>query len=94
MYEHGGKALEGKLKTYRGVLLEDEDPVGEPTFNDIVNLLKMCGDSKSGLSTYYIKFQPGKTVFDAILDRIGEMELNDSSYTEIICSRKTLKKEW
>ena len=45
--------------------------MGKPASNDIVKLLTMRGDSESGLSIYYIKFLHGKTVFDAIIDRIG-----------------------
>ena len=56
VYEQGGKALAGVFKIYKDALLEGEDPVEEPTFNDIVKLLTMCGESKDGLSTYYIKF--------------------------------------
>ena len=55
--ERGSKALEVMFKTYKDALPEGEDPVGEPTLNDIVKLLTMCGESKSGLSTYYITFQ-------------------------------------
>ena len=76
------------LKTYKNALPEVEDPVGEPVFNDIVKLLKMCGESKYGFSTYYIKFRHGKTIFDAIIDRIEEIELNYSSSTGIVCYRK------
>ena len=54
----------------------------------------MHGESKSGLSTYYIKFRHGNDVFDHIVDRIGEMDLNGSSSIEILGFRKTLKKEW
>ena len=54
----------------------------------------MRGESKSGLSTYYIKLCHGKNVFDHMLDRIGEMDLNGSSSIEIIGFIKTLKKEW
>ena len=56
MYEPSGKALEGMFKTYKDALPEDEYPVREPTFNDILKLLIMHDESKSGLSTYYIKF--------------------------------------
>ena len=66
------------LKIYKDTLPEGEYPVGEPTFKDILKLLTMHGASKSGLSTYYIKFRHDKTVFDAMLDRIVEMELNSS----------------
>ena len=52
----------------------------------------MRGESKSGLSTYYIKFCHGKNLFDHILDRIGQMDLNGSSSMDIIDFRKSLKK--
>ena len=67
--------------------------MGKPTSNDIVKLLTMRGDSESGLSIYYIKFLHGKTVFDAIIDRIGELELKNSPPTNIFCFRKTLKED-
>ena len=54
----------------------------------------VCGESKSGLYTYYIKLYNGNNVYDAILDRIGEIDLNGSSSINIIGFRKTLKKEW
>ena len=55
VYERGGKALEGTFKTYKDALPEGEYTVGKQTFNDIVKLLTMCGDSKYDVSTYYIK---------------------------------------
>ena len=54
--EHGSKAFEGMFKTCKYSLPEGRDPVVKPTFNDTVKLLMMCGESKYGLSTYYIKF--------------------------------------
>ena len=58
------------FKTYKDALPEREDHMSKPTFNDIVKLITMHGESKYGFSTYYIKFQCGKTVFDEMLDRI------------------------
>ena len=52
----------------------------------------MCGDSKSGFSIYYITFHHGNNVFDRILDRIGKIDLNDSSSIRIIGFIKSLKK--
>ena len=66
--------------------------MGFGIFHDIFKLLTMRGESKAGLSTYYIKFRHGKNVFDAMLDRIGEMNLNVSSSIDIIGFIKTLKK--
>ena len=65
----------------------------QPTFNTIVELLKMLDESKYGFSTYYIKFLHVKTVFDAMIGRIGELELKSSSTTNIVFSRKTLDGE-
>ena len=46
VYERGGNSIEGMFKTYNDALPEGEYPVGEPSFNDIVKLLKMRGDLK------------------------------------------------
>ena len=48
MYEHGDKVLEGVFKTYKDTLPEGEYPVVKSTFNDILKLLTMRGESKSG----------------------------------------------
>ena len=65
-----------------------------PLFYDIVKLLTMRGESKSGLSTYYIKFYHGKNFFDHMLDRIGQIDLNGSSSIDIIGFRKSPKNEY
>ena len=57
-------------------------------------MLIIRGESKSGLSTYYIKFRHGKNVFDPMLDRIVKIDLNGSSSIDIFGLSKTLKKEW
>ena len=54
----------------------------------------MCGESKSGLSTYYINFCRDNNIFDHMLDRIGQMYLNGGSFIDIISFSKSLKKEW
>ena len=71
VYDRGGKSLEGMFKTYNDALPEGQYPMGEPSFNDIVKLLTMRDESKYVLSTYYIKFRHGNTVFGAMLDIIG-----------------------
>ena len=62
-------------------------------FRYIVKLLMVCGESKSGLYTYYIKLYNGNNVYDAILDRIGEIDLIGSYSIDIIGSSRTPKKE-
>ena len=59
------------LKEYKDVLPEDEGPIGFPTFHDIVKLFTLSGGSKSGFSTYYIKFCHEKSFSDDMLNRIG-----------------------
>ena len=54
----------------------------------------MYGESKAEFSTYHIELSHGKNIFDHILDRIGEMDLNGISSIEILGFGKTLKKEW
>ena len=62
-------------------------------FHDILKLLTIHGESKSRLSTYYIKLCHDKNVFDDMIGRIGEMNLNGSSSIDIIGFIKTLRKE-
>ena len=52
-YEHSGKGIRFLLKLYQDSLPEDEGSVGFQIFHDIVKLLRMCGESKTVLSTYY-----------------------------------------
>ena len=54
----------------------------------------MRAESKYRLSTYDLKFRHGKNVFDYMLDRIEQMDLNGSSSIDIIGFRKSLKKYW
>ena len=51
-HERGVKELESMCNTYKDSLSEGGEPVVKPTFNDIVKLLTICGESKVGLSTY------------------------------------------
>ena len=51
LYERGDKELEGMFNTYKDSLSVVEEPVGQLMFHYIVKLLKICGDSKTGLST-------------------------------------------
>ena len=91
VYERGGKGLRSLFNKYQDSLPEIECSVGFGIFHDIVKLLTMCGESKSGLYTYHIKFRHNKNFFGAMVDRIGQIYLNDSFSINIIVFRKTLK---
>ena len=54
----------------------------------------MHGESKAGLSTYYIRKFHGRNVFDHIFDMFGQMDLNGRSSTNSIGFSKSLKKYW
>ena len=84
VYERGGKYIQIVFKEYQDSIREDEGSIVFATFRDIVKLLVMHGDSKSGLSTYYIKLCRGKNVSDHMLYRIGQMGLYGSSSINII----------
>ena len=94
MYQRGGKCIRSLFKEYQYALPENEGSIGFPTLHDIVKLLTFHSESKSGLSIYFMKFRLGKNVFDHIVDRIGQMDLNSSSSIEVIGSSKSVKKEW
>ena len=54
VYERCGKCIQSLFKEYQDALPENECSIGFPNFHDIVKLLTLRGESKSGLSTYYI----------------------------------------
>ena len=72
------------FKEYQDALPENEGWIGFLNFHDIIKLLTLSVDSKSGLSTYYIKFRRDKNVFDNMLDRIVQMDLHGRPYINII----------
>ena len=84
MYGRGGKGLRSLFKEYQDALPEGKGYMGFGIFHSVVKLLVMRGDSKAGLSTYNRKFHHGKNVFYVMLDRVGEMDLNDSSSIGLI----------
>ena len=69
--ECGGKVFKSLFKEYQDSLPEGKGFMVFGIFRDIIKLLRMSGESKSGLSTYDIKFHHGKNVFDDMLYRIG-----------------------
>ena len=92
VYERCGKCIRSLFKEYQDALSENECSIGFPNFHDIVKLLTLRGESKSGLSTYYIILS-WQECFAHILDRIGQMDLNASSSIDIIGSSKSMNKE-
>ena len=54
VYKRFGKCIRILFKEYHDSLPEEEDSIGYATFHYIVKMLTMRGESKAGLSTYYI----------------------------------------
>ena len=69
MYERSGNCIRSLLKAYQDTLPEDEGSILFADFSDMVNLLTMRGESKSG---FHIKSHHIKNVFDRMLDRTGQ----------------------
>ena len=93
MYERGGKRTQIFLE-YLDSLPENKVSIEFATFFGIVKLLMIRGESKSGLYTYYIKFDHGNNVLDYMLDRIVKMDLNGIYSVDMIGFRKSLNKSW
>ena len=51
VFERGGKCIQSLFKEYQDALPENEGSIGFSTFHDIVKLLNLRGESKSGLCT-------------------------------------------
>ena len=63
VYECGGKFIWSLFKEYKDALPEDKGSIGLANFHDIVKLLTLRGESKSGVSTYDIKFHYGNNLW-------------------------------
>ena len=81
------------FKGYQYALPEDKGSIRFKNCHDIVKLLNLGCESKSGLSIYYIKPCLGKNIFDHMFDRIGQMNINGISYINMIGFSKSFKKE-
>jgi hypothetical protein len=99
VYERGGLSFESMFEAYKAAF-EDWERLGSDTFQDIVKLLTSRGESKAGLSTYYVKFRHLRDVFFAMLKRIPALQLDADRRPESLSPDgiaswcKTLMKEW
>lgn len=69
VYERGGKSVESIYGAYQNVY-PDTFRVGVHTFSDLVKLLTKRGESKAGISTYYIQFRYCGKIFSEMVTRI------------------------
>ena len=75
IYDRGGQATKDLYAAYKRSF---DDTLGLPTFRDLVKLLTKRGETKAGLSTYYIRFRYVGRVFECMLGRLAEMPYTSS----------------
>jgi hypothetical protein len=93
VYERGGTAIRDLFNTYVNAFPEKETRVGEPTFRDVVKLITKRGESKAGLSTFYIKLRYASQTFSLMLRRLQELACFEDN-SVIVDGAKTLATEW
>lgn len=72
VYERGANTCEELFSTYKASMNEALT-VGEPKFRDILKLLTKRGQTKAGLSTYYIRMRDFSKIFVRMMHRIKEI---------------------
>ena len=82
-YERGGKSIESLLEAYREAFVEDKR-VGAHTFAEIMRLLTKRGESKCGLSTYYIHFRYFGSVFRRMMNRVQELNFTSEGHSNFV----------
>ena len=95
VYERGGISVKDLFGTYKECCVDNEtnkQHVGYYTFCSIVKLMTKRGESKAGLSTYYISLRYGTSIFDKMMDRVSELTSGDMEISN--ATSKKLKDEW
>lgn len=80
LYERGGKSVERLFEAYKSVHPENQR-IGRILFIDIVKLLTKRGESKAGLSTYYINLRYASSVFKQMQFRSTNFDINNHDQT-------------
>lgn len=72
VYEPGGSSIEELFRSYKDYHTGDENNqpkhVGFHAFSDIAKLMTKKGESKAGISQYYINFRYVTHVFDPMMN--------------------------
>ena len=94
VYERGGKSIECLNIAYNNVFSMDER-VGINTFTDIIKLLTKRGESKAGLSTYYIQLRSCSYIFIKMIKRVIDLPYVDVATARSVKVEATaLLSEW
>jgi len=70
VYERSGKNIESINEAYNNTFAEGER-VGRDTFVELTKLLTKKGESKAGLSTYYINLRYSASIFTQMMKRVS-----------------------
>ena len=97
VYERGGMSIEQLFTMYARANSDDEQVkpthVGFNTFNDITKLSTKKGESKAGLSSYYINLRYMTITFDHMMNRIKELA-TEREEQDLAKEADDLKMEW
>ena len=92
--ERGGKSIESINEAYNNSFAEGER-VGRDTFVDLTKLLTKKGESKAGLSTYYINLRYSASIFTQMMKRVSCFPYADSDEQRAVKKEAdTLIEEW
>lgn len=78
IYERGGKSVESLYEAYKKSFPK-KDVIGRDTFTDLGKLLTKRGESKAGLSTYYIQLRYSGKILVEMMKRITCFPYSNSS---------------
>lgn len=83
VYERGAQTAEELFQAYKDAVAESLT-VGNPTFKDIVKLLTKRGQTKAGLSTYFIRMRDMGNTFISMLHRVQFIlkDIDDKTHVE------------
>ena len=71
VYERGGKSMESIFEAYSNTFEDKDERVGRDTFIELLKLLTKKGESKAGLSTYYINLRYHSKIFVEMMKRVS-----------------------
>ena len=88
VYQRGGKSLEDLFFEYKKCQTNfNENALGQHSFVELVKFISAKGETKTGLSTYYVKLSHALTVFKEMLVRlkcIDELKIMKETWMGVV----------
>jgi hypothetical protein len=82
VFDRGGLSIKCLFSIYKQHTYNQER-VGFPTFNNIIHLLTSKGETKAGLSTYYVDFRHYNQIVNSMLTRLEKLELEQQKINDL-----------